>query len=186
MNGERVIRLETPLNPKAVADLRAGDAVLLSGIVYTARDAAHKRMIEALREGEELPFPLEGETIYYAGPSPAPPGRPVGSIGPTTSCRMDRFTSRLITAGLRGMIGKGERSPEVATTLRRCGAVYLAAIGGAAALLARSVISARVVAYEDLGTEAVRRLEIKDMPLIVALDIHGGDIYQQEKERYRR
>ncbi|MFA7372990.1 MAG: fumarate hydratase C-terminal domain-containing protein, partial [bacterium] len=136
--------------------------------------------------GAMLPFPLRGEIIYYAGPSPAPPGRPIGSIGPTTSYRMDRFAPRLIEAGLRGMIGKGERSLEVAEACQRFGAVYLAAAGGAAALLARSVTSAGVVAYEDLGTEAVRRLEIEDMPLIVALDIHGGDIYRQGRERYRR
>ncbi len=186
MRGERVIKLKAPLIPSITADLHAGDTVLLSGIIYTARDAAHKRMFEVLERGTALPFPLEGEIIYYAGPSPAPPGRPIGSIGPTTSYRMDCFAPRLIEAGLRGMIGKGERSLEVAEACQRFGALYLAAAGGAAALLARSVISAKVVAYEDLGTEAVRRLEVEDMPLIVALDVHGGDIYRQGREYYRR
>ena len=166
-----------PLNKEEAATLKAGEAVLLSGVVYTARDAAHKRMAEALDAGEELPFTLEGNVIYYMGPSPARPGRPIGSAGPTTSGRMDPYTPRLLDLGLGGMIGKGARSGEVRDAIVRNGAVYFAAVGGAGALLSHCIKSAEVVAWEDLGPEAVRRLEIESMPVVVAIDSRGNDVY---------
>lgn len=157
--------------------LRAGDVCSLSGVVYVARDAAHKRMAEALDRGEELPFDIEGSVIYYMGPSPAGPGRIMGSAGPTTSGRMDRYTPRLLDLGLSGMIGKGKRSGEVADSIVKNRAVYFVAAGGAGALLSRSITGAEVVAWEDLGTEALRRLQIRDFPVVVGLDAFGNDIY---------
>jgi fumarate hydratase subunit beta len=159
--------------------------VLISGVVYVARDAAHKRMVEALHGGEPPPFDLRGQIIYYMGPSPARPGRPIGSAGPTTSGRMDRYTPALLDAGLRGMIGKGSRSEEVREALKQHRAVYLAVTGGAAALITRTIQAAEVIAYHDLGPEAVRRLQVSDLPAIVINDIYGGDAYQEGQSLYR-
>ena len=159
------------------AQLQAGDMVYLTGTIYTARDAAHKRMEQALRAGEELPFPIEDAVIYYMGPSPAREGRPIGSAGPTTASRMDKYTPELLDLGMSAMIGKGKRSQEVRDAIVRNGAVYLAAIGGAGALLSRSIEKAEVIAYEDLGTEAVRRLTVKNFPAIVVFDSQGRDLY---------
>ena len=163
-----------------------GTPVLLSGVIYTARDAAHRRIVRSLDRGEKPPFDLEGQTIYYTGPSPAPPGRIIGSAGPTTSTRMDAYTPRLIAAGIRAMIGKGSRSPAVRESIQKHRAVYFVSLGGAGALLARSIKKVEVIAYEDLGTEAVRRLTVEDFPAIVANDIYGEDIFEQNKARYRR
>lgn len=174
-------RVQLPLTAEEAASLRAGDLVTLSGTVYTARDAAHRRMDEALDRGEPLPFPLAGQTIYYMGPSPARPGRVIGSAGPTTASRMDRYTPRLLDLGLRAMIGKGRRSPEVVAAMVRRGAVYFAAVGGAGALLSRCIRSARVVAYEDLGPEAVRALVLEDFPAVVAIDARGRDLYDRPR-----
>jgi fumarate hydratase subunit beta len=178
-------KIKLPLNEKTISDLRAGDAVLLSGTIYTARDAAHKRMIEALERKQPLPFDIKGQTLYYVGPSPAPPGRVIGSAGPTTSTRLDVYTPRLLAAGLKGMIGKGTRSPEVKEAMKKNAAVYMAAIGGAGALLSKSIIKSEIVAYADLGPEAVLRLEVKDFPVTVINDIRGGDLYEEGRERYR-
>lgn len=180
------IELVGPLTREKVAGLRAGDAVSLSGTVYTARDAAHKRICDALDRGEEPPFPLEGAVIYYAGPAPAKPGRPIGPVGPTSSYRMDPFAPRLLDLGLRAMIGKGLRSQEVVDAIARNGACYLGAVGGAAALIARSVVSAEVVAYEDLGTEAVRRLEVRDLPLVVIIDPTESNLYETGPAAWRK
>ena len=166
-----------PLNEEVVKTLRAGEHILLSGIVYTARDAAHKRLVEAIENGEELPFELKNATIYYTGPAPAPPGRPIGSAGPTTSYRMDPYTEQLLKAGVRGMIGKGERGTEVALLLQKYKSVYFAAVGGAGALLSERIISCETVAYDDLGTEAVHKLRFEKFPVIVAQDIFGGNVY---------
>ncbi|HHY75850.1 MAG TPA: TRZ/ATZ family protein [Firmicutes bacterium] len=159
--------------------LKAGTKVLLSGTVYTARDAAHKRMVEALEKGEELPFPLDGQVIYYAGPCPAPPGRVIGSLGPTTSGRIDVYAPRLCAAGLKGMIGKGKRSKAVLRAIAKYGAVYFATIGGAGALLSEAVKEAELVAYPDLGPEAIYRLEIVDFPALIAVDPMGRDMYDR-------
>lgn len=174
--------LTTPLTGEDVAALRAGDRVRLSGVVYTARDAAHRRMIECLERGERLPIPIDGQVIYYVGPSPAPPGKVIGSAGPTTSYRMDPYVERLLALGLKATIGKGGRSPQVVEAMKRHGAVYLAAIGGAAALIASSIKECEVLAYEDLGPEAVRRLVVEDFPAIVANDIYGGNVYERTTE----
>jgi fumarate hydratase subunit beta len=174
--------LTTPLTGEDVAALRAGDRVRLSGVVYTARDAAHRRMIECLERGEPLPIPIDGQVIYYVGPSPAPPGRVIGSAGPTTSYRMDPYVERLLALGLKATIGKGARSPQVVEAMKRYRAVYLAAIGGAAALIASSIKECEVLAYEDLGPEAVRRLVVEDFPAIVANDIYGGNVYERTTE----
>lgn len=159
---------------------------MMTGVIYTARDAAHKRMVEALARGEKLPFDIRGQTVYYMGPSPAPPGKVIGAAGPTTSGRMDTYTPALLKEGLRVMIGKGSRSAEVKEAIRKYGAPYLAATGGAGALLARAICRVDVIAYEDLGAEAIRRLEVKDFPAIVINDINGGDLYEEGKARYRR
>lgn len=178
--------LTTPLTTEQVVELKTGDKVLLSGVLYTARDAAHARLVEALEIGNELPFDLEGQVIYYVGPTPAPPERVIGSAGPTTSGRMDSFTPALLAAGLKAMIGKGARSAEVREAIAARGAVYLGATGGAAALLANSVVSCEVVAYPELGCEAVHRLVVKDMPLVVINDSFGGDLYEQNREKYAK
>lgn len=178
--------ITVPLADEAIEDLRIGDAVLISGVVYTGRDSAHKRLVDALDRGEQLPVDLKGQIIYYAGPAPAKPGHPIGSIGPTTSYRMDPYAPRLIARGLKGMIGKGNRSSEVIEALQQHKAVYFGAIGGAAALMAKSVKKAEVVAFEDLGPEAIRRLEVKDFPAVVVNDCHGGDLYKEGMETYRR
>lgn len=167
------------LTRERAAELRAGDRVLLSGTVYTARDAAHKRLFALLDAGEPLPFPLEGAAIYYAGPTPAQQGMAVGSCGPTTSGRMDPFAPRLLDLGLRAMIGKGERSHNVVEAIVRNSGVYFAAVGGAGALIARCIRSSQVIAFEDLGCESVKRMEVKDLPLTVAIDSQGNDLYRR-------
>lgn len=180
------VHITSPLSAKTVRELTAGTPVLISGIIYTARDAAHKRMVEALEKGERLPFPIKAQTIYYTGPSPARPGRVIGSAGPTTSSRMDIYTPRLLRGGLRTTIGKGSRSAMVREGLQKYKAIYLVATGGAGALLAQSVKKAEVVAYEDLGTEAVQMLTVENFPAIVANDIYGNDLFEQERAKYRR
>ena len=179
-------RIHAPLLAQELATLRAGDSVLLSGTIYTGRDAAHKRLCALVERGEPLPFDPENQVIYYAGPCPARPGDPIGSCGPTTSYRMDAYAPMLCDLGLIGMIGKGQRSPAVVDAIRRNGGVYFAATGGAGALIAGSVRAARVIAFEDLGTEAIRELHVEDLPLIVAIDAAGGNLYEKGPARYRR
>jgi len=178
------IEITTPIPPSTLQQLRCGDEVLISGILYTARDAAHKRIVEALKNGRKPPFEIAGQTIYYVGPSPAPPGQPIGSAGPTTSGRMDVYTPRLLEAGLRAMIGKGPRSPEVKAAIQRFHAVYFAAIGGAGALLAHCIRSCDTIAYPELGAEAVRRIEVILFPAVVVNDMNGGDLYESGRSRY--
>ncbi len=173
------IRLQTPLSTEDLEKLRAGDRVLLSGKIYTARDTAHKRFVERLDAGQDLPIQLQGQVIYYCGPTPARPGKPIGSAGPTTSYRMDSYAPRLLELGLKGMIGKGKRSPGVIEAIKKFGAVYFGATGGAGALLSKRIKSARVVAYEDLGPEAIRELEVEDFPVVVINDVRGNDLYDQ-------
>lgn len=177
-------KLTTPLTKAALSQLHAGDTVLLSGTVYTARDAAHLRMTELLEQGKPLPIPLEGSAIYYVGPTPERPGQVIGSAGPTTSGRMDAYTPRLLDLGLSAMIGKGSRSQEVKDAVTRCGAVYFAALGGAGALMATNVNALEIICWEDLGCEAVRKLTVTDQPLTVILDTHGGDLYQSGPAAY--
>ena len=172
------IRMNSEDMSRTAGTLRAGEKVLLSGPVFTARDAAHKRIFAMLDRGEEPPFPLSGATVYYAGPTPTPPGRPIGSCGPTTSARMDGYTPRLLSLGLKGMIGKGNRSQAVVDAIRRSGAVYLCAIGGAGALAAKCVTSLEVIAFEDLGCESIKKLIVRDFPLLVAIDCHGGSLFE--------
>lgn len=179
-------KLLTPLRDEDVGRLKAGDKVLLSGVIYTGRDAAHKRLTEQLGRGEDLPFDLKGAVIYYVGPAPAKPGAPIGPAGPTTSYRMDPYAPMLLERGLKGMIGKGNRNREVREAIQKYKAVYFIAIGGAAALVAKRIKHAEVIAYEDLGPEAVRRLEVEDFPVIVANDVHGGDIYAEGVKKYRK
>lgn len=167
-----------PIREEDIKSLKIGDYVYLSGTMYTARDAAHKRMAEALENKEELPFSIEGQTIYYMGPSPAREGRVIGSAGPTTSGRMDRYTPALLDRGLKGMVGKGRRSDEVKSALIRNKAVYFAAVGGAGALLSKCIVGSEVIAYEDLGTEAIRKLEVVDFPVIVVMDSEGNSLYE--------
>jgi len=180
------IRLTTPLTDADVERLRSGDAVSIWGTIYTGRDAAHRRLFDLIERGEEPPIPLAGQIIYYVGPSPAPPGRVIGSAGPTTSYRMDTYTPLLISRGLKAMIGKGMRSAEVKEAMRRHKAVYLTATGGAGALISRSIKEAQVVAYEDLGPEAIRRLVVEDFPALVVNDTRGGDLYEEGRKRYAR
>lgn len=178
------IRLSPPLDEKTARALKTGDVIALSGEIYVGRDTAHKLIIEALDNGGKAPFDLKGAVIYYMGPTPAPPGRVIGSAGPTTSGRMDAYAPRLIAEGLRGMIGKGNRSKEVRDACARHGAVYFGAIGGAGALISQSIVSSEVIAWEELGPEAVLKLEVKDMPLVVINDTHGGDLYADGRKRY--
>lgn len=178
--------ISVPLTKETAVSLRAGDYVYLTGTIYTARDAAHKRMSEALERGEELPLDLKNNVIYYMGPSPAREGRPIGSAGPTTASRMDKYAPALLDLGLQGMIGKGKRSQAVKDAIVRNGAVYFAAVGGAGALLSKSIISSEVIAYDDLGTEAIRKLEIKDFPVIVVMDAAGNDLYLTAVQQYCR
>lgn len=180
-----MIKITTPLTKDKVKNLKAGDEVLITGTLYTSRDAGHQRMFDQLDASEELPFNIKNSIIYYVGPSPAKPGRVIGSAGPTTSYRMDSFTPRLLDLGLSGMIGKGARSPEVIESMTKNGAVYFGAVGGAAALIANSIHSAKVIAYEDLGPEALRELEVVDFPVIVVIDSFGDNIYETEKEKFR-
>ena len=179
-------RIHAPLLAQELETLRAGDSVLLSGTIYTGRDAAHKRLCAQVEKGESLPFDPRNQVIYYAGPCPAKPGDAIGSCGPTTSYRMDAYAPTLCDLGLIGMIGKGQRSPAVIDAIRRNGGVYFAATGGAGALIAGSVKSAKVIAFEDLGTEAIRELQVEDLPLIVAIDAAGGNLYEEGPARYRR
>jgi len=174
------------LSDEDVVALRAGQPVLISGVVYTARDAAHKRMAEALARGGDLPFDIKGQIIYYVGPTPAPPGRVIGAAGPTTAGRMDAYTPALLALGLKGTIGKGPRSPEVREALKKHKAVYFGGIGGAGALLAQHIRKAELIAYEDLGTEAIRVLTVEDFPVMVINDCQGGDAYEDAKSRWRR
>jgi fumarate hydratase subunit beta len=175
-----------PLTDDVVHQLRAGDRVLLSGSVYTARDAAHKRLVETLARGEALPFDLRGQVVYYVGPSPTRPGDVIGSAGPTTAGRVDSYTIPLLQQGLKGMIGKGRRTAEIRQALVDYTAVYFVAVGGAAALIADRIRAVELIAYEDLGTEAIRRLTIDQMPLTVANDCYGADLYEQGRTAYRR
>ncbi len=177
-------RLTTPLSEEDVSKLKIGDSVLLNGIIYTGRDAAHKRLVELLKEGKELPIDIKGHIMYYVGPSPAKPGQAIGSAGPTTSYRMDPYSPVLMKMGMKGMIGKGPRGEEVKKAVKEYKAIYFAATGGAAALIANSIKKAEVVLYEDLGAEAVRKLTVEDFPCIVANDIYGGDIYQEGIDQY--
>ena len=179
------VRLETPFDPARLRTLRCGDRVLLSGTIYAARDAAHKRMFEALNQGQSLPIDLRNQCLYYVGPTPAPTGRPIGSAGPTTAGRMDAYTPRLLEQGILGMIGKGNRSPEVLEALCRHGAIYFAATGGAGALLARHITSYRVLSYPELGPEALAELTIHDFPVIVAADNQGKDMYVEGRKAYQ-
>lgn len=179
------IEVTTPLTNQRINQLKAGDFVLLSGKIYTARDAAHKRMIETIEAGYDLPIPLKGEVIYYMGPTPAKENQIIGSAGPTTSNRMDAFAPKLIARGLKGMIGKGDRNTEVIEAIKKEKAIYFAAIGGAGALLSKHIKSVKVIAYEDLGTEAIRELTIEKLPVIVVIDGEGDNLYQSEKKKYR-
>lgn len=170
--------IEAPFDENVTKSLRSGDCVYISGTVYTARDAAHKRMYEALREGKKLPFDIKDNVIYYMGPSPARNGRPIGSAGPTTASRMDKYAPELLGLGLKGMIGKGKRTAEVKQAIIDNSAVYFAAVGGAGALLSKAIVSSEVIAYDDLGTEAIRKLTVKDFPAIVVIDSEGNDLYE--------
>lgn len=177
-------RINTPLTEEKVLGLKAGDNILLSGTIYSARDAAHKRLIDLINEGKELPFNIDGEIIYYVGPSPAKPGEVIGSAGPTTSYRMDPYTKALLDLGLKGMIGKGARSEEVIEAIKINKSIYFGAIGGAAALIAKSIVKSEIIAYEDLGSEAIRMMEVKDLPLIVVIDSKGNNLYKIGQEAY--
>lgn len=180
------IQLKTPLTEADVVKLKAGDNVLITGVIYTGRDAAHKRLFDLIQAGNPLPIDLKGQIIYYVGPAPAKPGQVIGSAGPTTSGRMDAFSPRLMEIGLKGMIGKGMRKKEVVEAMKKYKAVYFAATGGAGALLAKSIKKAQIVAYEDLGPEAISRLEVENFPVIVVNDTQGNDLYQQGMAQYAR
>lgn len=178
--------IQAPIDAGVAKELRAGDMVYITGTIYTARDAAHKRMDEALSKGEELPIKMEGNLIYYMGPSPAREGRPIGSAGPTTASRMDKYAPKLLDLGLGGMIGKGKRSKEVVEAMVRNGAVYFAAIGGAGALLSKAIVESEVVAYDDLGTEAIRKLKVERFPAIVVIDSQGTNLYETADKMYNK
>lgn len=180
------IRITTPLTDETVKSLKAGDSVLITGVIYAARDAAHKCMVEALDRGEKLPVDFTGQMVYYVGPSPAKPGEPIGSAGPTTSGRMDAYTPRMIEQGLKGIVGKGYRSDAVVDSMKKHGVVYMVAIGGAAALISKAIKSYEVVAYGDLGPEALARMEVVDFPAIVAIDCEGRNFYHEGQARYRQ
>jgi fumarate hydratase subunit beta len=179
-------KINLPLTDEVIKDLKAGDNILLTGIIYVARDAAHKRIVESLDKGQPLPFGIKGQTIYYMGPSPAKPGQVIGAAGPTTSGRMDVYAPRLMQEGLKGMIGKGNRSQAVKDAIVKYKAVYFAAIGGIGALIAKRISKSEVVAYEELGAEAVRKLEVTDFPVTVINDIYGQDLYEQGKAKYKK
>lgn len=176
--------ITVPYDEETARQLHSGDYVYLTGTIYTARDAAHKRMYEVLEQEKELPFDIKGNVIYYMGPSPAREGRPIGSAGPTTSSRMDKYAPALLDLGLKGMIGKGKRTDEVKKAITRNGAVYFAAVGGAGALLSKSIVSSEVIAYDDLGTEAIRKLWVKDFPVIVVIDTEGNNLYETAIKEY--
>ena len=177
-------KLTTPLTAEKTKELRAGDNLLISGVIYTGRDAAHKRLVELVEKGEDLPVDLKDQIIYYVGPAPAKPGQAIGSAGPTTSYRMDAYAPTLLDLGLKGMIGKGKRSDEVVESMKKNGAVYFGAIGGAGALLSKCIKKAEVVCYEDLGAEAIRRLEVENLPVVVIIDSQGNNLYKQGREQY--
>jgi fumarate hydratase subunit beta len=177
----KIKKLKTPLTESDVRSLKAGDEICLTGTIYSARDMAHKRLCDAIGAGQELPFDLEGAVIFFVGPTPPRPGKVIGSAGPTTSSRMDQFSTKLIAKGLRAMIGKGYRNQIVRDALKEFGAVHFSAIGGAGALLSKHIVCAEVIAYEDLGTEAIRKLEVVDFPAIVAYDAHGNTIYENQR-----
>lgn len=178
-------RITTPVTDEIIAQLRAGDKVFITGTLLTGRDAAHKKLIDLVREGKELPVDIKGQFIYYVGPTPARPGKPIGSAGPTTSYRMDSYAPTLHSLGLKGTIGKGERSKEVKEALKKYKAVYMASVGGAGALISKSILGSEVVAYPELGPEAIIRLKVKDFPCIVINDMYGGDLYEEGKKKYR-
>lgn len=179
-------KITTPLTEEVIKELKTGDMVEITGVIYTARDAAHKRLVELINKGEALPFELDGSIIYYVGPTPPKPGAVIGSAGPTTSYRMDKYAPVLLHKGLKGMIGKGKRSKEVVDSIKENKAVYFASIGGAAAVLSKHIKSAEVIAYEDLGPEAIRRLYVENFPAIVVNDVYGGDLYEEGKKRYKK
>ncbi len=179
-------RIKTPVSDEEIAKLRAGDRVYLSGYLYTGRDSAHKKLIELIEQGKELPINIKGQFIYYVGPTPARPGKAIGSAGPTTSYRMDSYAPTLHALGLKGTIGKGSRSEEVKESLKKYKAVYMAAVGGAGALISKSIEAAEIVAYPELGPEAIRKIKVKDFPCIVINDMYGGDLYQEGKKEYRK
>jgi len=181
-----IVRLTTPLDDESLKGLRMGDRVRITGLLYTARDAAHKRMWETIRHNEALPFDPAGQVVFYVGPTPPPPGRPFGSAGPTTSGRMDSYTPMLIERGLKGMIGKGRRSQDVRAAALKYGCVYFGAVEGTAALLSECVRTAEIIAYPDLGTEAIHRITVEDFPAIVVNDLYGGDLYEDGRKRFRR
>lgn len=178
--------INAPFSGEDVKDLKSGDYVYITGTIYTARDAAHKRMYEALKRGEKLPLDMENNVIYYMGPSPAREGRPIGSAGPTTASRMDKYAPSLLDLGLKGMIGKGKRSKEVSDAIVRNQAVYFAAVGGAGALLSKCIKKSEVIAYDDLGTEAIRKLEVENFPVIVVIDAQGNNLYETAIQDYQR
>ncbi len=180
------IKITTPLDEETVLQLKAGDSVKITGNIYTGRDAAHKRLFELIEEGKELPFPLSGQIMYYVGPAPAKPGYACGPAGPTTSYRMDPYTPSLLEKGLKGMIGKGLRSKEVVESMKKNKAVYFAAVGGAAALIAKTIKKSEVIAYPDLGAEAIHRYYVEDFPAIVCIDAHGNNLYESEPPKYRK
>ena len=177
-------KIHTPLTREVVRDLKAGDSCLITGVIYTARDAAHKRLCELLDNGQPLPVDMENAIIYFVGPTPAKPGQAIGSAGPTTSYRMDAYSPALIAAGQTGMIGKGKRGPEVVSAMKEHGAVYFGAIGGCGALLSKCIKKAEIVAYEDLGAEAIRRLEVEDFPVVVIIDSQGNNLYETGRREY--
>ena len=181
-----VKKLTTPLTEEAVMDLKAGDNVLITGTIYSARDAAHKKLVELLEKGEELPLDLQGQIIYYVGPAPAKPGQVIGSAGPTTSGRMDAYTPAILAQGAKGLVGKGSRSQAVKDALKKYQAVYFASVGGAAALTAKTIKKSDLVAYEELGAEAIRRLEVEDFPVTVINDAYGNDLYEEGAKKYAR
>ena len=179
------IKLTPPLTDDVIEKLRAGDRVLITGVIYTGRDMAHKYMVEGHKKGDPLPFDPRGQILYYTGPTPAPPGRPIGSAGPTTSYRMDKYTPALLELGLKGMIGKGPRGQNVKDAIGKFKAVYFAAIGGAGALISRAIKKAEVIAYPELGTEAIMRIEVEDFPAVVVNDVHGADLYSIGVSKYQ-
>ena len=183
---KKIIKITTPLDMKKIVKLRTGDFVNITGNIYTARDAAHKRLIELLKEGKKLPIEVKGQIIYYVGPAPTPPGYKCGSAGPTTSYRMDPYTPELLERGLKGMIGKGFRSKEVIDSMKKNKAVYFAAVGGAAALIARSVKKSEIIAYKDLGAEAVFKFYVENFPVIVVVDSAGNNLYETEPPKYKK
>ncbi|MCR5796502.1 MAG: Fe-S-containing hydro-lyase [Eubacterium sp.] len=177
--------LETPLTKEKVEDLKAGDYVYISGVIYSARDAAHKRIIEGLAEGKEIPFDIEDAIVYYLGPTPNREGQVIGSAGPTTASRMDKYTPTLLDKGLSGMIGKGKRSEDVINSMKKNKCVYFAAVGGAGALLSKCIVKSEVIAYDDLGTEAIRRLEVENLPVITVIDSEGNNLYETAREQWK-